>query len=397
MKIEGNSTDNPKLKSKKLSNGQESLYLEYYLGYRKTTDPNTGEEKIHKNRKKKTLNLYITSKPKDAEQREANRRNIAIAKQLRMEEELKLKGGKLGVSLINSPKEDFFELFQAYNDKYDKKDYRMMTGALKRFRSFIEEEYSIYKYGIMPEQLTKEMMEKFVHYLQKHSKGEGASNYFQHFKKVVKYLCENDVIKKNPCNGVICKIDKTALRKHILSDEEIEAMIKTEYVGQNPNVMKAFLFCLFTGLRFCDVKDLRFSNIDYTNNMLKFEQNKTKGHSNTSNVTLSLTENIRRLIGEPTQDNKGNNIDEVIFKLPSYECCCKSLKRWTKKAGITKNITWHCARHTFGTMLVNINTNPVIIAALLGHSGLKYVTRYTRAVNENKKTAIESVSDKFKL
>lgn len=397
MKIEGNSTDNPKLKSKKLSNGQESLYLEYYLGYRKTTDPNTGEEKIHKNRKKKTLNLYIASKPKDAEQRETNRRNFAIAKQVRMEEELKLKGGKLGVSLINSPKEDFFELFQAYNDKYDKKDYRMMTGALKRFRSFIEEEYSIYKYGIMPEQLTKEMMEKFVHYLQKHSKGEGASNYFQHFKKVVKYLCENDVIKKNPCYGVICKVDKTALRKHILSDEEIEAMIKTEYVGQNPNVKKAFLFCLFTGLRFCDVKDLRFSDIDYTNNMLKFEQNKTKGHSNTSNVTLSLTENIRRLIGEPTQDNKGNNIDEVIFKLPSYECCCKSLKRWTKKAGITKNITWHCARHTFGTMLVNINTNPVIIAALLGHSGLKYVTRYTRAVNENKKAAIESVSDKFKL
>lgn len=40
------------------------------------------------------------------------------------------------------------------------------------------------------------MIEQFVLYLQSRSKGEGASDYYQHFKKVIKYLYDNDIIRK---------------------------------------------------------------------------------------------------------------------------------------------------------------------------------------------------------
>lgn len=57
----------------------------------------------------------------------------------------------------------------------------------------------------------------------------------------------------------------------------------------------------------------------------------------------------------------------------------------------------HVARHSFATLLVRKNINPVDIAAMLGHASLKYVTRYARSANENKKTAIENISNMFDL
>ena len=97
---------------------------------------------------------------------------------------------------------------------------------------------------------------------------------------------------------------------------------------------------LYYGLRFCDVKDLTYKNIDYTNHLLKFEQNKTKGHSANSGVVIPLNDGLLSLIGEDPE-----NLDSSIFNLPTYESCCKSVKRWVKRAGINKHISWHMARH----------------------------------------------------
>ena len=64
---------------------------------------------------------------------------------------------------------------------------------------------------------------------------------------------------------------------------------------------------------------------------------------------------------------------------------------------LTSPCIFHCARHSFATLLVRKNINPVDIAAMLGHASLKYVTRYARSANENKKTAIENISNMFDL
>ena len=97
---------------------------------------------------------------------------------------------------------------------------------------------------------------------------------------------------------------------------------------------------LYYGLRFCDVKDLTYKNIDYTNHLLKFEQNKTKGHSANSGVVIPLNDGLLSLIGEDPE-----NLDSSIFNLPTYESYCKSVKRWVKRAGINKHISWHMAKH----------------------------------------------------
>lgn len=64
-KLDGKSTDNPKLMQKELKNGTYSLYLEYYLGYTKTINEESGKEVTRKNRRKESFeSVYIESTPK---------------------------------------------------------------------------------------------------------------------------------------------------------------------------------------------------------------------------------------------------------------------------------------------------------------------------------------------
>lgn len=96
----------------------------------------------------------------------------------------------------------------------------------------------------------------FTEYLQTRSRGEGAKTLFARFKKVVKYAVEHGEMKKDPCKGVVIKVDEQILRKAILSTDEVLQLINTKGYRENPNIRRAFIFCLYTGMRFCDVKDL---------------------------------------------------------------------------------------------------------------------------------------------
>ena len=68
------------------------------------------------------------------------------------------------------------------------------------------------EFSIKPELITKEMMEKFVAYLQSRSVGEGAKSIYQRFKKVIRYAIDHDVMLKDPCKSVTCKVDSQMLR-----------------------------------------------------------------------------------------------------------------------------------------------------------------------------------------
>ena len=179
-----------------------------------------------------------------------------------------------------------------------------------------------------------------------------------------------------------------ATTTHKLSQEEIQKLMDTHYQFEKENVRNAFFFCLYTGMRFCDIKDLRYSNIDYANKLLRFEQGKTIGHSARSWVTIPLNDGLIHLVG---RSKEGETKESLVFNLPSYESCCKSVKRWVKRAGIDKHISWHCARHSFAVNILNNGANIKTVASLLGHSGLKHTEKYTRAVDKLKEDAINSL------
>lgn len=380
-------TDNPKLKQKKLSDGNFSLYLEYYLGYNMVYSEKQDKQVVRAIRKKEFLGLTLLAKPRTPIERTTNNQTLELAKKIRAEREQQFNDKKHGYRLKRKSV-DFVEYFQSYIDNYTKKDIRMVQIALQRFKDFLRDtpEYNVFVHGIKPDQLSKDMMLAFTEYLQSRSVGEGAKSIYSRFKKVIKYAIEHDVMVKNPCNGIVIKADDNQLRKEILSPEEIQQLAATHYENESPNIRRAFLFCLVTGLRFCDVNDLTFANVDFANNLLIFEQNKTKGHSANSGVVIPLNDLHYSLIGTPA------NKTDSIFNLPSYEACLKALKRWVKRAGIEKHISWHCARHSFAVNILNDGANIKTVSSLLGHSGLKHTEKYTRAVDSLKQQAIENLT-----
>jgi len=405
VKIENKAKDNPKLGQKTLNDGRISLHLEYYMGRVQTPviDEQTGEQATYKSgkmrgklmyqvkhdRKTESLNLYLIDKPRTPIEREQNRKVLEIAEEIRTEREQELKQDRTGKRIFTK-QVNFLDFFQSYIDTYKKKDIRMIQGAYRRFKDFLSIEYPLYSNSLKPQQLNKNMIEAFVEYLESKSIGEGARGYFQRFKKVIANAEEKGLITKNPCKGVICQIDENILRKDILSVDEMEKLIQTTYRGQNEEIRRAFIFSLYTGIRFCDVIEMKYSNVDYSNKILSFEQAKTKKKSANSGVVIPLNEGLLSLIGEKPEK------DDFIFHLPSSTMCLKALDRWVKRAGIDKHITWHCARHSFAVNILNNGANIKTVASLLGHSGLKHTEKYTRAVDSLKEKAINSLPE-FKL
>lgn len=231
-------------------------------------------------------------------------------------------------------------------------------------------------------------MVQFVDYLQARFIGEGPHTLYARFKKIIKAAVEAEVLAKNPTTGVSIKIDKNTLKKAVLSEDEVQQLINTHCPGENPDIRRAFIFSLYTGLRWCDVKDLTFANVDFANSRLRFEQHKTKGRSSASGVVIPLSDDILRLIGSPATDSPHK---EVIFPLPSHTMCLKALRHWTKRAGIGKHITWHCARHSFAVNILSNGADIKTVSTLLGHSDLTQTEKYTREVDRLKVAAINSL------
>ena len=201
------------------------------------------------------------------------------------------------------------------------------------------------------------------------------------------YAVEQGEISKSPCRGITTPKVDDILSKDILSQEEMKQLFATHYSGENPEIRRAFAFTCMTGVRRCDVVELCYSNIDYSNKLLKFRQSKTSHSSSKSGVTIPLNDTLFALIGTKPDGAK----DDFIFHLPSDTMCLKALRTWTKKAGISKHITWHCGRHSFATAVLSNGANIKVVADLLGHSNLKFTEIYVRAVDELKREAINSL------
>ncbi|MBR6489780.1 MAG: site-specific integrase [Muribaculaceae bacterium] len=372
---------NPRLLRKLVKNGTEySLYLEYQMGYNRDNGTSI--------RKKESLSLYVMVTPRTSIQRQQVKETIELARKIRFEREQQFLENREGYRLKKDKGINFLDFYQSYISSYTKKDIRMIQIAYNRFKDFLAEYHPLMQDFIKPDAITHEMMIKFAEYLQTRSVGEGAKSILQRFKKVVRASIDQGIMAKDPCKGVRCIVDDQMLTKDVLSQEEVQLLINTHYQFEKENVRNAFIFCLYTGMRFCDVKDLRYSSIDYANKLLRFEQDKIKGHSARSWVTIPLNDGLIRLVGKP---DEGETRESLIFNLPSYESCCKSVKRWVKRAGIEKHISWHCARHSFAVNILNNGANIKTVASLLGHSGLKHTEKYTRAVDKLKEDAINSL------
>lgn len=64
------------------------------------------------------------------------------------------------------------------------------------------------------------------------------------------------------------------------------------------------------------------------------------------------------------------------------------IKELARKAGITKTVTFHVARHSFATIGLTLGIRMDVMSKLLGHSDLKTTQIYGKIVDELKDEAM---------
>jgi site-specific recombinase XerD len=68
------------------------------------------------------------------------------------------------------------------------------------------------------------------------------------------------------------------------------------------------------------------------------------------------------------------------------------LKNWLKTAGITKKISFHCSRHTFGSLQVDAGTSVYTVQHMLGHKNVATTQIYAAMADESKRESINRIT-----
>ena len=92
---------------------------------------------------------------------------------------------------------------------------------------------------------------------------------------------------------------------------------------------------------------------------------------------------------------RGKPNDNVFTDIHSPSCTNEAIKRWVLRAGINKEITFHCARHTFAVMMLDLGTDIYTVSKLLGHRELSTTQRYAKVLDKNKQKAVSKIPDIF--
>lgn len=359
------------LTKKKLSNGRISLYLDY---------------RIENQRHKECLGI-ILEKEETKEQRLTNKLKLNQAKLIRLQREMNYLHtqylNQLSTFLALPTPEfplnyrNFFDIAQEYLNNYRQKDSRTVQAVFYHLQLFCKGKH------LHPDDITTDFCNKFFDYLYDHLHGNTPANYFKKFKMCLNYCVEKQIIPENPTNNMHIT-QYNDITKNILSNEEINRLALTPC--KNQELKRAFLFACYSGLRWCDIKQLRYKDVDFTTRKITIIQKKVARHSQNAVLHLNLNESALQLL----QLSSGNSND-TIFQLPSHSYCLRVLNKWTKQANIKKHISFHCARHTFITHIMEKGANIKTAASLAGHSTTRHTEKYIHIIDEQKQKAVDSL------
>ena len=84
--------------------------------------------------------------------------------------------------------------------------------------------------------------------------------------------------------------------------------------------------------------------------------------------------------------------EQFVFEdLPDPSWISRPLKQWIEAAGIKKNITFHCFRHTYATLQLSSGTDIYTVSKMLGHTNVKTTQIYAKVVDEKKNKAAQAI------
>lgn len=401
------------LRTKNISKGRQSLYLDFYPPI---PHPETGELTrreflgmyvyIDKAELKKTIKelkqqgknidrlkkLEKDLKPLTETQIQHNENTIKVADSIREKRQNQLNKPEIysqyekeKLRLKELGEQCFIEYFRTLANKRKASNHDNWVSALNYLEKFANGKLKF-------ADLNEKKLNDFKEYLltTKSVKSDkttlsqnSAVSYFNKVKATLKQAYKDGILQAD-LNAKIAPIKQAETRRQYLTIEELNKLVKTPC--NNDLLKRAALFSALTGLRFSDIQKLVWSELEFIEGegyFLNFSQKKTKGVE-----YYPISEQAVSFMGERKEP-----IHQVFEGLEYSAYHNKHLFQWIGAAGITKDITFHCFRHTFATLQLFNGTDIYTVSKMLGHKDLKTTQIYAKIVDESKRKA----ADKIKL
>jgi len=363
---------------KQTSKGTISLYLEIYKGTTQTTDGKTKPIREYE-----YLNLYLIDKATNPIDKQQNKENLSLAKSIQAKRELEIKNGNYGFTNEFKKQTNFIEYFKNLVSKKETK------GNLGNWYSTQIHLENFAGSNVTFKDIDLQFAERFKDFLNKAKKKDGKplsnnskASYFAKFRACLNEAVKEKIIYGNPAieTGNFKTIES---QREYLTLDEVRKLAQTEC--RYDVLKRAFLFSCLTGLRWSDINNLVWSDVQKINNnwRVHFKQQKTKGQQ-----YLDINQQARDLMLEVGKQN------ERVFVGLKYSAYVNvALQVWILKAKITKQITFHCARHTFAVLQLTLGTEIYTLSKMLGHSELKTTQIYAKIVDEKIFEAVNRIPD----
>lgn len=186
------------------------------------------------------------------------------------------------------------------------------------------------------------------------------------------------------------KVAATDSNREHLTKDEVNKIIDTPC--RREDIKRAFLFSCFCGLRLGDIKKLQWKDIKEDRGQFSLNINMKKtGHA----LSLPLNDAAVAFMGEHS-DNKEDRVFPKFASStgPTIE---HNLKLLTSAAGIDKHITFHCARHTFACLSLDLGVDLYVVSKLLGHRSIAVTQIYGKISDAEKTNAVNQFNGIFNI
>ena len=359
-----------RLREQVLKNGNRSLYLDIYHNGKRTY---------------KFLKLYLVPET-DTPSRIMNANTLAQANAIKEEMILDLTNRIAG---IKDKSHKARMPFCAWMGIYAENAKKSCAESSKAWIDRTVKEVTDYDSETTLSDVDKEYLTRFMEYLVSRSAHNTDRKkmtkstvflYLCYVRAALNYAVRERVIPKSPFKGITrASLSIKEHKREYLTVEEIKRLIATPCYRED--IKGAFLFSCFSGLRIYDIMNLRWKDIVRTATHWQVEiiQYKTGVE-----LFLPLNMNARKWLPEKPEDATAE--DKVFPRLTrNYG---QSLGTWMENAGITKDITFHAARHSFATLCLTAGIDIYTTSPLLGHTTIRHTQRYARIINTKKDEAV---------
>lgn len=378
----GKSKEPIRLRRRITPSGRTSLYLDIYLDGKRTYE---------------YLKLYLIPEKNRAD-KEKNRTTLQLAEDIRAKRMVELRNGEFGFKSMYKEDTLFYPYYRAMCKARLGEESRGNWGnwcsALHHLLIYDSNEQLTFR------DITPEWVQGFKDYLENKAKAWGHDfrkrqdyhplarnsklSYFNKLRACLNQAFEERIISFNPMRGIDNFKAEEGTRMY-LTIEELQKLVQTDMAY--PELRRAFLFSCLTGLRRSDIAKLTWSEVHQQGSFVRliFKQKKTGGQE-----YLDINEQAAELLGV-----RGKPQDLVFPYMISPDWQNSIIQQWVYKAGINKKISFHCGRHTFAVMMLDLGTDLYTLSKLLGHKSISTTQIYAKVLDKNKQAAVSSIPSIF--